>query len=45
MERRRRFLAHFKPKIKKLCVVRTYADMDELMVIAIEVEKVVGEIG
>ncbi len=33
------------PKIKKFCVVHTYVDMDELLAIAIEVEKVLGEIG
>ncbi len=41
---RRRFLAHLRPEIKKLCVVHTYADMDELLVVAIEVEKVFREI-
>ncbi len=30
---------------KKLLVVRTYHDMDELLAITIEVEKVLGEIG
>jgi len=45
VERRRRFLAHFKLEIKKLCVVHTYVDMDELLVAAIKVEKVVGKIG
>jgi hypothetical protein len=45
VERKRRFIAHFRPKIRKLCVVHTYADMDELLAIAIEVEKVFVEIG
>jgi hypothetical protein len=31
--------------MKKLCVVRTYVDMDKLLVATIEVEKVLGEIG
>jgi hypothetical protein len=44
-ERRRRFMAHFKPEIKKLCKVHTYADMDEMLAITIEVEKAFGEIG
>ncbi len=42
---RRRFLAHFRPYIRKLCMVSTYADMDELLASTIEVEKVLGEIG
>jgi hypothetical protein len=37
-------MAHFRPKIKKLCVVHTYADMDELLATTIKVEKVLGEI-
>jgi hypothetical protein len=44
-KRRRRFLAHLRLEIMKLCVVRTYADMDELLAVAIEVEKVFKEIG
>jgi hypothetical protein len=39
-----RFLVHLRPKIRKFCVVRTYANMDELLVTTIEVEKVLGEI-
>jgi hypothetical protein len=45
VERRRQILAILKPKLKKLLVVRTYHDMDELLAITIEVEKVLGEIG
>jgi hypothetical protein len=44
-KRRRWFLAHLRPKIRKLYVVRTYANMDELLVSAIEMEKVMGETG
>jgi hypothetical protein len=43
--KRRRFLVWFRPKIHKLCVLKTYKDMDELLVIAIEVEKVFWKIG
>jgi hypothetical protein len=43
-EKRKRFMAHFRPKIRKLCVVHTYVDMDELLATAIKVEKVLGEI-
>jgi hypothetical protein len=44
-KRNKQFLAHLRPLIRKLCVVRTYADMDELLASTIEVEKVLGEIG
>ncbi len=44
-KRKRWFLAHFRPEIKKLCVVCTYADMDEFLASTIEVEKIMGEIG
>jgi hypothetical protein len=43
-ERRKRFLAHLRPKIRKFCVVCTYVDMDESLVTTIKVEKVLGEI-
>ncbi len=38
-------MAHLRPKIRKLYAVCTYADMDELLALAIEMEKVMGEIG
>ncbi len=45
MEQRRRFLARLRPKIRKLCVVRVFADIEELVGAAIEVERVLGELG
>jgi hypothetical protein len=42
VKRRRWFLAHLRPKIRKLCVVHTYVDMDELLASTIEIEKVLG---
>ncbi len=42
---RRQFVAYFRPKIKKLCIVHTHVDMDELLAATMEVEKVVREIG
>jgi len=45
VEQRRRFLARLKPKIRKLCVVRTFTDIEELMGAVIEVERVLGELG
>jgi len=44
VKRRRIFLTHLRPEIKKLCVVRTYVNMDELLATSIKVEKVFGEI-
>jgi len=39
-----RFLAKLRPEIQKLCVVRVFADIEELVVAAIEVERVLGEL-
>ncbi len=44
-EQRRRFLAKLRPEIRKLCVVRTFANIEELVGAAIEVERVLGELG
>jgi len=45
VEQRRRFLARLRPEICKLCVVRVFADIEELVATAIEVERVLGELG
>jgi hypothetical protein len=34
-----------KPEIRKLCVVRTFVDIEELVRVATKVEKVLGELG
>jgi hypothetical protein len=44
-EQRRRFLAKLRPEIWKLCVVRTFADVEELVATATEVKRVLGELG
>jgi len=44
-QQKRRFLAKLRPKIRKLCVVRTFADIEELVGAATEVERVLGELG
>ncbi len=44
-EQRRRFLARLRPKIRKLCVVRTFADIEELVGAVSELERVLGELG
>jgi len=45
VEQRRRFLGRLRPEIRKLCVVRTFADIEELVGVAIELERVLGELG
>jgi len=45
IEQRRRFLARLRPEIRKLCVVRTFADIEELVGAATEVERVLAELG
>ncbi len=44
-EQRRRFLAMLRPKIRKLCVVRTFTDIEELVGAATELERILGELG
>jgi hypothetical protein len=45
VEQRRRFLARLRPEIQKLCVVRMFADIEELVGAVTEVERVLGELG
>jgi len=44
-EQRRWFLGRLKPEIRKLCIVRTFADIEELVGAATELERVLGELG
>jgi hypothetical protein len=44
-EQRRRFLARLRPEIRKLCVVRTFFDIEKLVGAANKVERVLGEMG
>jgi predicted component of viral defense system (DUF524 family) len=43
-EQRRRFLARLRPEIRKLCVVRTFTNIEELVGATTEVERVLGEL-
>ncbi len=38
-EQKQRFLAHLQPKIKKLCMVKNYANVEEMFVVAKDVKK------
>ncbi len=44
-EQKKRLLAKLRPEIRKLCVIRTFADVEELVAAATEVERVLGELG
>jgi hypothetical protein len=44
VEQRKRFLARLRPEIRKLCIVRTFADIEELVGAAVEVEGVLAEL-
>jgi len=44
-EQRRRFLGKLRPDIRKLCVVRTFIDIEEMVGAATELERVLGELG
>jgi hypothetical protein len=47
LEQRRRFLARLRPEIQKLCIVRTFADIEKLVgaAVEVEVEGVLAELG
>jgi hypothetical protein len=45
VEQKRRFLARLRPEIRKLCIVQTFADIEELVGAAVEVEGVLAELG
>jgi hypothetical protein len=45
VEQRRRFLARLRPEIRRLYMVRTFTDIEELVGAATEVERVLGELG
>jgi len=45
IEQKRRFLARLRLEIRKLCIVRTFADIEELVGAATELERVLGELG
>ncbi len=45
MEQRCRLLAHLHLNIKKLFMVRSYANVEKMLVVAKEVERVLGELG
>jgi len=44
-EQKRRFLARLRSEIRKPCVVRTFADIKELVNVATKLERVLGELG
>jgi hypothetical protein len=45
VEQKKRFLTRLRPEIRKLCVVRTFVDIEELVGAATEVERVLGKLG
>jgi hypothetical protein len=44
-EQKKRFLAKLWPEIQKLCVVRTFTDIEKLVGATTELEKVLCELG
>ncbi len=38
-------MARLRPKIRKLCIVRAFADIEELVGVGTELERVLGELG
>jgi hypothetical protein len=44
-EQQRRFLGRLRPELRKLCVIKTFADIEKLVGTATELERVLGELG
>jgi hypothetical protein len=44
-EQRRRFLVQLRPELRRLCVVRTYTDIKEMVIAATKIERVRGDLG
>jgi len=44
-EQRRRFLSNLRPEIRKICVIKTYTDIEAMVGAATELERVLGELG
>jgi len=44
-KQKRRFLVRLRPKIQKLCVVRTFTNIEELVGVTTKLERVLGELG
>jgi len=40
-----RFLARLRPEIRKLCVVQTYTNVEEVVIDDVEIKCVLGELG
>jgi hypothetical protein len=45
IEYRKRFMVKLRLEIRKLCVVRTFIDIEELVGAATKLERVLGELG
>jgi hypothetical protein len=45
VEQRRRFFARLRPEIRKLCVVRMFIDIEELVGATTKLQRVSGELG
>lgn len=44
-EQKQRFLAHLQPKVKKLCMVKNYANVEKMFVITKDVKKILIKLG
>jgi hypothetical protein len=45
VEQRRRFLVRLKLEFRKLCVVKTYTDIKEMVIVATKIKKVLRDLG
>jgi hypothetical protein len=45
VEQRKRFLARLRPKLKKICVIKTYTNIKEMVTTATEIKRVPRDLG
>jgi hypothetical protein len=44
-EQRRRFLARLRLELRRFCVVKTYTHIEEMVIVATKIERVLGDLG
>jgi hypothetical protein len=44
-EQKRRFMVQLRPELRRLYVVRTYTNIEEMVIAIIEIERVLGDLG
>jgi hypothetical protein len=45
VKQRKRFLARLRLELRRLCVVKTYTDIEEMVIVAIKIQRLLGDLG